>query len=157
AIRGHQFDAIWLDEWAKMQDPQGTLDMALMALRVGDDPRMAITTTPRAIEAILNLATAPDVVVTKSRTKDNAGNLAPGFIATMEQRYAGSRLGRQELDAEIIEDNDAALWRRSWIDDARIRLIPSPIEPCALSNPPLEGGACPALDAGSKFAQQISG
>src|SRR5262249_46991565 len=88
AIRGHQFDAIWLDEWAKMQDPQGTLDMALMALRVGDDPRMAITTTPRAIEAILNLATAPDVVVTKSRTKDNAGNLAPGFIATMEQRYA---------------------------------------------------------------------
>jgi len=138
AIRGHQFDAIWADEFAKWQDPQGALDMALMALRVGEDPRMAITTTPRAIEAILNLATAPDVVVTKSRTRDNADNLAPGFIAAMEQRYAGSRLGRQELDAEIIEDNDAALWRRAWIDTSRVRASESGDKKSAATVPELE-------------------
>jgi phage terminase large subunit-like protein len=121
AIRGHQFDAIWGDEFAKWPDPQGALDMALMALRLGNDPRMLITTTPRAIDAVRNLVTAPDVAVTRSRTADNAGNLAPGFLATMEQRYQGSRLGRQELEAEIIEDNDAALWRRAWIDASRVR------------------------------------
>ncbi|MBL6938803.1 MAG: DNA-packaging protein [Alphaproteobacteria bacterium] len=125
AIRGHQFDACWLDEWAKHQDPQATLDMALMALRLGEDPRMLVTTTPRAIEPMLNLRTMPDVAVTVSRTKDNASNLAPGFLETMEKRYLGSRLGRQELDAEIIEDNDAALWRREWIESTRIRIAPA--------------------------------
>jgi phage terminase large subunit-like protein len=121
AIRGHQFDAIWADEWAKWADPQGALDMALMALRLGDDPRMVITTTPRAIEAVRNLVAASDVVVGRSCTADNAGNLAPGFLETMERRYRGSRLGRQELEAEIIADNDAALWRRDWIDASRLR------------------------------------
>ena len=121
AIRGHQFDTIWADEFAKWSDPQGALDMALMALRLGDDPRMLVTTTPRAIEPMLNLRTMPDVEVTVSRTEDNAANLAPGFLDTMERRYAGSRLGRQELDAEIIEDNDAALWRREWIEAHRVR------------------------------------
>jgi len=123
-IRGHQFDTIWADEFAKWQDPQSALDMALMALRLGEDPRMLVTTTPRAIEPMLNLRTMPDVAVTVSRTADNADNLAPGFLATMEKRYAGSRLGRQELDAEIIEDNDRALWHRDWIESARLKTAP---------------------------------
>jgi phage terminase large subunit-like protein len=124
AIRGHQFDTFWLDEFAKFQDPQGALDMALMALRLGEDPRMLVTTTPRAIEPMLNLRTMPDVAVTVSRTQDNAENLAPGFLETMQKRYAGSRLGRQELDAEIIEDNDAALWHRDWIESTRLKTAP---------------------------------
>ena len=124
-IRGHQFDTIWADEFAKWQDPQAALDMALMALRLGEDPRMLVTTTPRAIEPMLNLRTMPDVAVTVSRTQDNADNLAPGFLETMQKRYAGSRLGRQELDAEIIEDNDAALWRRDWIESMRLRTAPA--------------------------------
>jgi phage terminase large subunit-like protein len=123
-IRGHQFDTIWADEFAKWQDPQAALDMALMALRLGEDPRMLVTTTPRAIEPMLNLRTMPDVAVTVSRTGDNASNLAPGFLETMERRYAGSRLGRQELDAEIIEDNDEALWHRDWIESTRVREAP---------------------------------
>ena len=123
-IRGHQFDTIWADEFAKWQDPQSALDMALMALRLGEDPRMLVTTTPRAIEPMLNLRTMPDVAVTVSRTADNADNLAPGFLATMEKRYAGSRLGRQELDAEIIEDNDRALWHRDWIESTRLKTAP---------------------------------
>ncbi|MEJ0043111.1 MAG: terminase family protein [Rhizomicrobium sp.] len=123
-IRGHQFDTIWGDEFAKWSDPQTALDMALMSLRLGTDPRLALTTTPRNIAALRSLLASPDVAVTRSTTSANAENLAPGFLETMERRYAGSRLGRQELDAELIEDNDAALWRRSWIEDHRVRSAP---------------------------------
>jgi phage terminase large subunit-like protein len=128
SIRGHQFDAVWADEFAKWSDPQGALDMILMGLRLGSDPRMAITTTPRAIPAVKDLLASRDVVVAKSTSRDNAGNLAPGFVEAMERRYGGSRLGRQELDAELIEDNDAAIWRRTWIEAARLRVAPPDLE-----------------------------
>ena len=108
SLRGPQFDGLWLDEFAKWPEPQAALDMALMCLRLGADPRMAITTTPRAIPSVKALLASPDVVVTRSATEANAGNLAPGFLDTMRARYLGSRLGRQELDGEVIEDNDAA-------------------------------------------------
>jgi phage terminase large subunit-like protein len=149
-IRGHQFDAIWADEFAKWADPQAALDMALMALRLGDDPRMAITTTPRAIAALEELMTSPDVATTTSRTADNARNLAPGFLATMERRYGGSRLGRQELDAELIEDNDAALWRRAWIEDGRVRAAPALARIVVAVDPPASAGGaeCGIIVAG---------
>lgn len=140
-IRGHQFDAIWADEFAKWSDPQGALDMALMALRVGSEPRMAITTTPRNIPALKNLLASPDVAVTHGTTAANAANLARGFLATMERRYAGSRLGRQELDAEIIEDRDGALWRRAWIDAARLRAAPETFDRIVVAVDPPAGRA----------------
>ena len=150
-IRGHQFDAIWADEFCKWQDPQEALDMALMALRIGDDPRMAITTTPRNIAALKALMASPDVAVTRGKTIDNAPNLAPGFLETMERRYGGSRLGRQELDAEIIEDNDAALWRRSWIEGARLRQAPQLSKVVVAVDPPASTGGdeCGIVVAGS--------
>ena len=149
-IRGHQFDAIWADEFAKWADPQGALDMALMALRVGKRPRMMVTTTPRNIEAIENLMTAPDVKTTVSRTADNAANLAPGFLETMERRYGGSRLGRQELDAELIQDNDAALWHRAWIEDNRVREAPELARVVVAVDPPasVHGDECGIVVAG---------
>jgi len=151
-IRGHQFDTIWADEFAKWPDPQGMLDMALMSLRIGADPRMAITTTPRNIAALKNLLAAPDVVLTRGRTADNAGNLAPGFLDTMERRYGGSRLGRQELDAEIIEDNDAALWHRAWIETARVRAVPALEQIVVAVDPPASarGDACGIVVAGKQ-------
>jgi phage terminase large subunit-like protein len=121
SIRGHQFDAAWCDEFCKWSTPQDALDMALMALRLGKDPRMLITTTPRNIAALKKLMTMKDVVTTQSRTADNASNLADGFLRMMQDRYAGTRLGRQELDGDLIEDNEAALWRRDWIEAARVR------------------------------------
>jgi phage terminase large subunit-like protein len=150
-IRGHQFDAIWADEFCKWPDPQGALDMALMALRIGQDPRMAITTTPRNIAALKDLLVAPDVAVTRGRTAANAANLAPGFLETMERRYAGSRLGRQELDAELIEDNDAALWRRAWIEAARAREAPALERVVVAVDPPASanGDECGIVVAGS--------
>jgi phage terminase large subunit-like protein len=149
-IRGHQFDAIWADEFAKWENPQAALDMALMSLRIGAHPRLALTTTPRNIAPLWDLLTSSDVVVTRARTADNRANLAPGFLETMKRRYAGSRLGRQELDAEIIEDNDAALWRRAWIDDTRVRTAPELARIVVAVDPPAGAGgdACGIVVAG---------
>ncbi len=124
SFRGHQFDGIWGDEFAKWRDPQAALDMALMALRLGRDPRMLLTTTPRNIKALKDLLVAPDVAVTRSTTKDNADNLADGFYDVMQARYGASTLGRQELDGELIADTDGALWQRGWIEAARLKDIP---------------------------------
>ena len=150
SIRGHQFDTIWADEFAKWPNPQEALDMALMALRIGDDPRMAITTTPRNIAALKNLLEAPDVAVTRGTTAANAENLAPGFLETMERRYAGSRLGRQELDAQIIEDNENALWQRAWIDATRVPAAPALARVIVAVDPPASanGDACGIVVAG---------
>jgi phage terminase large subunit-like protein len=124
SFRGHQFDCIWGDEFAKWEAPQTALDMALMALRLGEDPRLLLTTTPRAIPALKALLAAPDVAVTRAGTGENAANLAGGFVAYLNRRYAGTRLGRQELEGAVIEDNEQALWRRAWIEAARLRTAP---------------------------------
>jgi len=123
-IRGHQFDAAWGDEFAKWSDPQAALDMLRMTLRVGKKPRLMLTTTPRNIPALKALMSEKGVVHTHGTTRSNIANLAPGFVEGLEMRFAGTRLGRQELDAEIIADNDAALWQRDWIERLRVREAP---------------------------------
>jgi phage terminase large subunit-like protein len=150
SIRGHQFDAAWCDEFCKWSAPQDALDMALMALRLGNDPRMLITTTPRNIAALKRLIEMKDCTLTQSRTADNAANLAPGFVQMMEQRYAGTRLGRQELDGDLIEDNEAALWHRDWIEAARLREAPKLSRIVVAIDPPvsLTGDECGIVVAG---------
>lgn len=149
-IRGHQFDAIWMDEFAKWPKPQEALDMALMAMRLGRDPRMAITTTPRNIPALKMLMESPDTVVTRGVTRANLANLAPGFIEGMEARYGGTRLGRQELEAELIEDNENALWQRRWIEAARLRETPQLARIVVAVDPPVtsHGDECGIIVAG---------
>ena len=139
-LRGHQFDLVWGDEFAKWRDPQAALDMTLMALRLGDDPRMMLTTTPRNIPALKKLMAAPDVVITVSGTADNEANLADGFYDFMRARYGASALGRQELDGELIEDHDGALWQRAWIEDGRVREAP-PLERIVVAVDPPAGSA----------------
>jgi phage terminase large subunit-like protein len=150
SIRGHQFDGCWCDELAKWAEPQAALDMAMMALRLGDDPRMMITTTPRNIAALKNLMTAPDVVRTRSSTRANAANLADTFLATVEQRYGGTRLGRQELDGDLIEDNENALWQRDWIERHRVRHAPALERIVVAIDPPagINGDECGIVVAG---------
>jgi phage terminase large subunit-like protein len=150
AIRGHQFDAAWGDEFAKWRDPQGALDMLRMALRIGGNPRMVLTTTPRNIAALKILLDEKGVMHTHSRTSANVVNLAPGFVEGLEQRYGGTRLGRQELDAEIIADNDAALWQRDWIERARVREAPELTRVIVAVDPPasVSGAECGIVVAG---------
>jgi phage terminase large subunit-like protein len=150
SLRGYQFDCIWGDEFAKWEAPQTALDMALMALRLGDDPRMLLTTTPRAIPALRALLAAPDVAVTRAGTEENAANLARGFVEYLNARYAGTRLGRQELEGALIEDNEQALWQRAWIEAARLRLAPVLTRVVVAVDPPASsnGDECGIVVAG---------
>jgi predicted phage terminase large subunit-like protein len=138
SIRGHQFDAAWADEFAKWNDPQGALDMLRMALRLGDDPRLCVTTTPRNSAALKAMIEARDTALTQSGTRQNAANLAPGFVDALEARYGGTRLGRQELDGDLIEDNDASIWKRAWIEAGRVRAAP-PLERVVVAVDPPAG------------------
>jgi|WetSurMetagenome_2_1015567.scaffolds.fasta_scaffold44187_3 phage terminase large subunit-like protein len=149
-VRGYQFDTVWADEFCKWPEPQAALDMVLMALRLGRDPRLNITTTPRAIPALKALLAMPDVRLTRSTTRANAGNLAPTFLAGLELRFGGTRLGRQELEAELIEDNDAALWRRAWIENTRVREAPNLTRLVVAVDPPasVAGDECGIVIAG---------
>jgi phage terminase large subunit-like protein len=121
SLRGPQFDYAWCDELGKWKHGQETWDMLQFALRLGDHPRALVTTTPRPVPVLKALITDPGTTTCRIRTGDNAGNLAPGFLLAMAGRYAGTRLGRQELDGEMIEDREDALWSRTGIDALKLR------------------------------------
>lgn len=118
-LRGPQHDAAWGDEVAKWRYMQETWDQLQFGLRLGQHPRQIITTTPRPLPLIRKLMNDPDTVVTRGRTYDNAANLAGTFLKQIEERYGGTRLGRQELEGEVLEDIPGALWQRSTIDENR--------------------------------------
>lgn len=113
-LRGPQHHWGIADELAAWRYP-ATLDMLLMGLRLGDNPRLAIATTPRPIPLIKRLLSDPTVVVATGTTYDNAANLAQPFLDAIVRRYEGTRLGRQELEGVVLDDNPAALWNRDII------------------------------------------
>ena len=115
-LRGPQHHFAWCDEIAKWKYMQATWDQVQMGLRLGEKPQQVITTTPRPLELIKKILNDKDTVVTKGRTYDNAGNLAAPFLKKITEEYEGTRLGRQELEAEILDDIPGALWSRSGID-----------------------------------------
>lgn len=122
-LRGPQHDRAWADELAAWQYPDAWTQL-LLGLRLGDDPRVVVTTTPRPTPIIRELLSASTTHVTRGRTLDNAANLAPQFLDAIVRQYEGTRLGRQELDGEVLDDNPGALWKRSAIDAARVRVAP---------------------------------
>lgn len=125
-LRGPQFDCAWSDELAKWRYARETWDMLQFGLRAGMVPRQIVTTTPRPIELIRELTASPTAHVTRGSTFDNAANLAPAFIAAIRAKYDGTRLGRQELAAEILDDVPGALWTRDMLERAR---RPGPVPP----------------------------
>lgn len=118
-LRGPQFDAAWCDELAKWRYAEATFDQLQFGLRLGKHPRQIITTTPRPIKVIRRLINDSDTIVTRGRTYDNAANLAAPFLKQVEERYGGTRLGRQELEGEVLDDMPGALWTRDDIDTYR--------------------------------------
>jgi phage terminase large subunit-like protein len=118
-LRGPQSDLIWADEPASWKYPE-TWDMAMFGLRLGKDPRVCATTTPRPTTLIRALVRDPLTVVTRGSTYENRENLAPAFIDKIIRKYEGTRLGRQELNAEILDDNPGALWQRDVIEHLRV-------------------------------------
>lgn len=152
SLRGPQFDAAWCDELAKWKHPQETWDMLQFGLRLGQAPRQVVTTTPRPLALLRALLADKSVAVTRMRTAENAGHLAPGFIDMIESRYAGSRLGRQELDGELIEDRADALWSRSLIEGIINNKVPPLKRIVVAIDPPASSGkssdACGIVAAG---------
>ena len=121
SLRGPQFDFAWCDELGKWKHAQETFDMLQFALRLGDHPQVLVTTTPRPLPLLKALIADPATRTRQIRTTDNARNLAPGFLDAMAKRYGGTRLGRQELDGEMIADREDALWSRSLIEALKLR------------------------------------
>ncbi len=117
-LRGPQFHAAWGDEFCAWRRPQQTLDMLLMTLRLGQRPRLALTTTPRPIPALKRLTALPGVELRRGRTAD-ASFLPETFRQSMQEFYGGGRLGAQELDGEIVDARDGALWTYAMLEAAR--------------------------------------
>lgn len=120
ALRGPQFGAAWLDELAKWKKAEEVWDMLQFGLRLGTLPRQTVTTTPRPTPLLKRLLADPLTAVSRAKTHENAYNLAPSFLDRIVARYKGTRLGRQELDGEIVEDREDALWHRSLIERTRM-------------------------------------
>lgn len=117
-LRGPQHDALWADELAAWFEAQDTWDMAMFGLRLGKHPRSMVTTTPKPIPILRELLRDPTTVVTRATTYANRGNLAENFLSKIVKKYEGTRLGRQELAGELIEEVEGALWKRDMIKRA---------------------------------------
>ncbi|MDF3033816.1 MAG: hypothetical protein K0R76_770, partial [Alphaproteobacteria bacterium] len=114
-LRGPQFDAVWMDELAKFRYPEEAWNQVMLGLRLGTDPRCIVTTTPRPIPLIEKLLARSDVAVTKGTTFENQPNLAPAFLDQIVKQFDGTRLGAQELYAELLTERPGALWRRELV------------------------------------------
>lgn len=128
-LRGPNFGAAWCDELAAWRFLQESWDNLMYALRKGTRPRCVITTTPRPLKLLKEIMADPGTILTRGSLKDNADNLADSYKRRILRRYEGTRLGRQEIDGELLDDVPGALWTRAMIDAARYPLDPTkPIE-----------------------------
>ena len=127
-LRGPQHHFAWVDELAKFEYMQDAWDQVQFGLRLGEHPQCLVTTTPRPLPLIKKLVADPDTVVTNGSTLDNADNLAKNTVKQLYERYGGTRLGRQELEGEILGDIPGALWSRESIDNNRLKTAPEDLE-----------------------------
>ncbi|TMJ04737.1 MAG: ATP-binding protein [Alphaproteobacteria bacterium] len=151
SLRGPQFDAAWCDELAKWRRAEDAFDMLQFGLRLGARPRQLITTTPRPIALIKRLIADPRTAVTRAATHANAAHLSPAFLDEVVGRYDGTRLGRQEILGEIIEDRPDALWSRAVIEACRVPAAPPLARIVVGIDPPAGargGDACGIVAAG---------
>ncbi len=149
-LRGPQFAAAWGDELAKWRHAEETFDMLQFGLRLGARPRQVMTTTPRPVPLLRRLIDEPLTAVTHATTRANAANLSPAFLGRIVARYAGTRLGRQELEGELIADRADALWARAEIERLRIAAAPDLRRIVVAVDPPASrrSGTCGIVAAG---------
>jgi phage terminase large subunit-like protein len=140
SLRGPQFHAAWCDELAKWRYARETWDMLQFGLRLGDWPRQLVTTTPRPIPLLKELIAHPATALTRALTRENAANLAPSFLESVVAQYAGTRLGRQELDGEIVDERKDALWTRDMVEAARVADAPAMARLVVAVDPPATSG-----------------
>ena len=144
-LRGPAHDSAWVDELAKFKYPQDTWDNMEMGLRLGDNPQVFCTTTPRPIPIIKQLVKDPTTLDVRFSTMQNAENLSPLFLKRVMDKYAGTRLGRQELEGELLDDNPFSLWQRDVIENLRVTSHPVLIRVVV--------GVDPAVSSGDESAE----
>ena len=135
-MRGPQFDTLLWDELAAFKYLRETWDNGQLALRLGSDPRQAVTTTPRPLTVLKELIKSPSTHVTRGTTYDNLANLAPTFRELILTRYVGTARGQQEIMGELLDDLPGALWHRSTIlyrEAAELRRVCVAIDPASTS------------------------
>ncbi len=145
SLRGPQFDAAWGDEIAYWARPQEMLDTLAFALRLGSRPLTLLTTTPRPMRVLTDLAARKDVAVVRATTARNGRNLAPSFVEALEARYGGTTYARQELLGELIADPEGAAWTRAQLDALRVAAPPDGLRVVMAIDPPASVG--PDADA----------
>nr|WP_089994491.1 terminase family protein [Cognatiyoonia koreensis] len=123
-LRGPQFDTAWVDELAKWRNGQSTWDMLQFCMRLGDSPQVCITTTPQNVPVLRDLLSDPATVQTHATTYANAANLAPSYLAQVTAKYGGTRLGRQELEGELLSDVAGAFWSLAQLDQLVVSDVP---------------------------------
>jgi phage terminase large subunit-like protein len=124
SLRGPQFDAAWVDELAKWPKAEEAWDQLQFGLRLGENPRQVVTTTPQNVEVLKAILKNPSTVITHAPTDANRAHLAASFLAEVNARYAGTSQGRQELEGLLLEDVDGALWTTAMLDRGRVDSLP---------------------------------
>jgi len=152
-LRGPQFHRVWADELAAWQYTE-TWDQLMFGLRLGDRPQSIITTTPRPTPIIKKLAKDTRTHITRGSTFDNAANLAQDALDRLRERYEGTRLGRQELYAEILDDMPGALWTREVFDQHRAKSAPDMVRVVVAIDP---SGSAGSMDDGDSQGIVIAG
>lgn len=137
-LRGPQHDTAWCDELCAWRQAQATWDMMVFGMRLGD-PRICVTTTPRPIALLRSLLADPATRVTRGSTYDNSANLARRFLDTLRRKHEGTRLGRQELHAELLDDTPGALWTLGLFDRNRVAAAPQDLVRCVVAVDPQAG------------------
>lgn len=151
-LRGPQFHAAWCDELCRWRKPQAAWDMLQLALRLGDEPRAVVTTTPKFSKLIKSIASDDSTAVTHDTTTANAANLSAAFLADITRRYKGTALGAQEIEGQIVEQFTGGLWRRAWFDEQRRDAAPELARIVVAIDPPVsshaQSDACGIVVAG---------
>lgn len=140
-LRGPQFDAAWVDELAKWKNAEATWDMLQFGLRLGVHPQQVVTTTPRNVPVLKRVLALETTMQTHAATEANRANLADSFLEEVRRRYAGTRLGRQELDGVLMADIEGALWTREMLDAAHVTNAPDMDRIVVAVDPPVTGTA----------------
>ncbi|MEZ5724468.1 MAG: terminase family protein [Paracoccaceae bacterium] len=141
ALRGPQFDAAWVDELAKWKKAEDVWDMLQFALRLGRHPQQVVTTTPKNVEVLKRILQSASTVTTHAPTDANRAYLAESFLAEVESRYGGTRMGRQELEGVLLEDVEGALWTTALIEGTRVDRLPMLDRVVVALDPAVTGGS----------------
>ncbi len=139
-LRGPSHAFAWADEWCAWADLEAVHANLMLGLRLGERPRLFISTTPRPSKLLRSLMAAPTTLVRRASTYANAAYLAPSALAEFRSTYENTRLGRQELHAEVLEDVDGALWNRAMLDDNRAKEAPELVRVVVAVDPAVTSG-----------------